>query len=276
MVGTWRRPHLGKIGPRRGVTPPGAWFYRFRERSTAALRQSQRPTALYRNLPVLPDLATCRDGRPPQLRPVWQIRGGARPPTPLMRQSAAPAEMRCPLLPPRLSATETHRLMEQMRTADRHYSVGHINARSLAPRLNEVCHLLHSGSLEILCISETWLSESVLDAVLLVPGYELYRCDRRGGGVAVLVSDDLRVSRLHDSSDGDPGVEALCLSVGGAGRTTMVVGAVYRPPGVLSARLCVAVRGQFESALATGKPVYVLGDFNVNLLSPDTADSRNF
>ena len=53
----------------------------------------------------------------------------------------------------------------------------------------------------------------------------------------------------------------------------MVVGAVYRPPGVLSARLCGAVRGQFESALATGKPVYVLGDFNVNLLTSDTADS---
>ena len=55
-----------------------------------------------------------------------------------------------------------------------------------------------------------------------------------------------------------------------------MVGAVYRPPGVLSARLRGAVRGQFESALARGKPVYVLGDFNVNLLTPDTANARNF
>ena len=54
---------------------------------------------------------------------------------------------------------------------------------------------------------------------------------RRGGGVAILVSDSLRVSRLHDSRDGEPGVEALWLSVGGAGRAQAVVGAIYRPPG---------------------------------------------
>ena len=191
-----------------------------------------------------------------------------------------PAEARCLLLPPRLSAGETQQLTQQIRTAHRHYSIGHINARSLAPRLNEICHLIHSERLDILCVSETWLSEDVLDAVLIVPGYKLFRCDRsggrRGGGVAILVSSALRVSRLHDTSDGETGVEALWLSVGGAGRATVVVGAVYRPPGVLSARLRAALRGQFEMALAQGKPVYALGDFNVNLLTRDTADFRNF
>ena len=163
--------------------------------------------------------------------------------------------------------------------AGRDYSIGHINARSLAPRLNEVCHLLHSERLEILCISETWLSDDTLDAVLLVPGYTLYRRDRpggrRGGGVAILVSNDLRVTRLRETNDDEPGVEALWLSVGGARRTTIVVGTVYRPPGALSARLRRSVRSQLESALARGKPIYVLGDFNVNLLN-DNADRRNF
>ena len=140
--------------------------------------------------------------------------------------------------------------------------------------------MLHSEALEILCISETWLSENVLDAVLVVPGYKLFRCDRpggrRGGGVAILVSDDLRVSRLCDTSDCVSGVEALWLSVGGAGRTTVVVGAIYRPPGVLSAQTRGAIRGQLELALATGKHVFALGDFNVNLLASDTADARSF
>ena len=52
--------------------------------------------------------------------------------------------------------------------------------------------------------------------------------------------------------------------------------AIYRPPGTLTARLRDALRGQFEMALAVGKPVYVLGDFNVNLLSGDSADSLHF
>ena len=59
-------------------------------------------------------------------------------------------------------------------------------------------------------------------------------------------------------------------------RAQVVVDAIYRPPGGLTARLRDAVRGQFEMALAVGKPVYVLGDFNVNLLSDDSPDSVHF
>ena len=272
---------------------------------------------------------------PPQLRPAWLVRGGARPWTegaavPRLQQTcdgsaldarhgpsrpgrgsrhrrgtragrrvqqrrrrACRAEgaaavspagtgttARCLLAPPHLSIGESLQLERRSQTRDGHYSIGHANTRSLAPRLNEVCYLLESEKLEILCISETWLSEDVLDAVLLVPGYKLHRCDRpggrRGGGVAILVSESLRVTRLHDSSDDDTGVEALWLSVGGVGRSTVIVGAIYRPPGALTVRLCDTLRGHFEVALATGKPVFVLGDFNVNLLNPDTADSRNF
>ena len=64
-------------------------------------------------------------------------------------------ETRCLLRPPRLSAGQTHQLQQQMSTVGRHYSIGHINARSLAPRLNDVCYLLESERLETLCISET-------------------------------------------------------------------------------------------------------------------------
>ena len=167
---------------------------------------------------------------------------------------------RCLLAPPHLSIGESLQLERRSQTRDGHYSIGHANTRSLAPRLNEVCYLLESEKLEILCISETWLSEDVLDAVLLVPGCKLHRCDRpggrRGGGVAILVSESLRVTRLHDSSDDDTGVEALWLSVGGVGRSTVIVGAIYRPPGALTVRLCDTLRGHFEVALATGKPVF--------------------
>ena len=129
-----------------------------------------------------------------------------------------------------------------------------VNARSLAPRLNEVCHLLENQQIDILCVSETWLSQDFLDAVLLFLGYRIHRCDRpgarRGGGVAILVSLHLRVTWLHDASDSDSCVEAIWLSVSGAGRLTVIVGAtaIYRPPGALTVRL----RVHFEVALATG------------------------
>ena len=50
----------------------------------------------------------------------------------------------------------------------------------------------------------------------------------------------------------------------------------YRPPGTLTTRLRDAIRVQFEVALATGKPVYILGDFNVNLLNVDATDTVHF
>ena len=210
--------------------------------------------------------SACPPSRPPETRPFCPT--GERD------------DRRCLLQPPRLSLGETKQLLQRSQTTDRRYAIGHVNARSLAPRLNEVCHLLDSERLEILCITETWLSEDILDAVLLVPGYRLFRCDRpdgrRGGGVAVLVSEELRASRLHDTGDDGDGVEALWLSVGGAGRTTVTVGAVYRPPGALTVRLRAALRGQLETAIGVGKPVYVLGDFNVNLLNSETSDAVNF
>ena len=57
----------------------------------------------------------------------------------------------------------------------------------------------------------------------------------------------------------------------------MVVGAIYnyRSLGSSTARLRDAVREQFEVALAEGKPVYALGDFNVNLLNADST-SRHY
>ena len=148
---------------------------------------------------------------------------------------------RCLLAPPRLTAHQTQQTpLSQQTTKTSAYCIAHVNARSLAPRLNEVCHLIQSEGIEILCISETWLSDNVLDGVLIVPGYTLHRCDRpggrRGGGVAMLLSNELRATRLHDTSsdsnDGS-GVEALWLSVGGARRATVTVGAFYRPPGAL-------------------------------------------
>ena len=61
----------------------------------------------------------------------------------------------------------------------------------------------------------------------------------------------------------------------GMGRLTVIVGVIYRPPGALTVRLRDVLRVHFEVALATGKPVFALGDFNVNILNSAASDSRN-
>ena len=66
-------------------------------------------------------------------------------------------------------------------------TVGHINVRSLMPSLDEVNGLLNTNNIDVLCISETWLSADVDDRYLVFPGYCVIRRDRktRGGGIYV-------------------------------------------------------------------------------------------
>ena len=119
------------------------------------------------------------------------------------------------------------------------YTIGHVNTRSLAPKIDDINVLLQQHQFDILCITETWLRPDVSDRVLVFPGYGVTRCDReshlgtrtkaRGGGVAILFRERLRVKKLEVGGS-DPTLESLWLSVGGGGRRTAVVGVLYRPP----------------------------------------------
>ena len=37
----------------------------------------------------------------------------------------------------------------------------HLIVRSLLPKIDEVCFLVHSADLDVVCISESWLNDSV-------------------------------------------------------------------------------------------------------------------
>ena len=60
-------------------------------------------------------------------------------------------------------------------------------------------------------ISETWFKVRHTDSILLLPGYNLFRRDRkrrRGGGVAIYITDDVK-SELYKPSNDDDRIELL-------------------------------------------------------------------
>jgi len=72
--------------------------------------------------------------------------------------------------------------------------LSHLNVRSLFPKMEEIRMLLKDQPLDIFTISETWLTGSISDQELYVPGYSLVRQDRlqkKGGGTAVYVRDGI-------------------------------------------------------------------------------------
>jgi hypothetical protein len=64
-----------------------------------------------------------------------------------------------------------------------------------------------------LTLSETWLSKSILNSEIAIPGYTLFRLDRgkNGGGVAVYAREELSFVRRDDLEL--EGVEGLWLKL---------------------------------------------------------------
>ena len=64
------------------------------------------------------------------------------------------------------------------------------NIRSLAPKIDELGPIASSNHVDIICITETWLSPSIPDNLVSLPNFTLFRNDRsgsNGGGVCVYI-----------------------------------------------------------------------------------------
>ena len=121
---------------------------------------------------------------------------------------------------------------------------------------------------DLVGLAETWL-DSESEKLVSVKGFSLVSASRRGrigGGVALLIREGLVYRERGDLSMFLEGVfeSTFVEIVRGEGQGNIIVGVVYRPPG--------GEMGQFNSRMVEianklrGKEVYIMGDFNVDLL----------
>ena len=84
-------------------------------------------------------------------------------------------------------------------------NIAHLNARSLLSIIDDVHLLLYNEHIDILGISETWLDETIADDEICPPHYSIIRRDqnRRGGGVAILLSDRVHYLPCSDINTGN-------------------------------------------------------------------------
>ena len=168
-------------------------------------------------------------------------------------------------------------------SACRGVKIGHINAQSLVPKVDAVNSLLESERLDLLCVSETWLTPDTLTRFIVFPGYAMVRRDRaestdgqrvRGGGVAVIHREEIHCQMLQTPTTSL--LETLWVSVSVRGGRPAIVGVAYRPP---AGSVCQAVdelQEQLRDVLARGKPTYLLGDININVLNTQASDTRRY
>ena len=88
------------------------------------------------------------------------------------------------------------------------------NMRSLAPKIDELDAVVSINHADIICITETWLSSAILDNVIALPNFNLFRNDRLGsigGGVCAYINSNIYCRRLTEFES--PTIESLWLLV---------------------------------------------------------------
>ena len=153
--------------------------------------------------------------------------------------------------------------------------VGHLNVNRLMPSIDDVNMILSDKKLDILCLSETFLSDQVDDRFLIFPGHAVMRRDRltNGGGVCVIYKDYMDVEEMVVPSIGSP---LECLWVRVEGRNRMILGVCYRPPASPIASVLDDLHHQLTYVLSKGRPTFLLGDTNLDVLRPATPGLQRY
>ena len=95
--------------------------------------------------------------------------------------------------------------------------IAHLNCRSLLPHKEEIFNLMCDAQIDVLALSETWLDDTISDREIFPvgSGVSLIRDrtdrNRHGGGVAFVVSEQLRICVRPDIREGN--VESIWIEL---------------------------------------------------------------
>ena len=133
--------------------------------------------------------------------------------------------------------------------------------------LQEIQLLAHDKDIDIMCISEAWLSPITPDSHAYIPGYHLYRCDKgRGGGVCIYLKDCFTTKIITCDTARPEGVEDIWVSVQYRKLPSIIVGCAYRHPKATQESFDY-INDVLKHFSLRNKPLLLFGDLNDDLLS---------
>ena len=143
------------------------------------------------------------------------------------------------------------------------------------PSIDDVNILLNERHLDILCVGETFLSDTVSDNFLIFPGYVFERKDRKthGGGVGIIYRDSMRGQVMDVPTTGSQ-LESLWMCF--TGRSRFTLGVLYRPPSSSVPTFLEDLHRQLTYLLTKQQPLYIMGDVNLDLLKPTATEVQQY
>ena len=114
-------------------------------------------------------------------------------------------------------------------------SVIQLNIRGLKNKQAELLRLINNclgtNKVDLILLCELWLNDNDLKTIR-IPGYNftaLPRKNRKGGGVGILINDQLQYSNRPDLMSQNENIESYFIELINMPRKT-IVGSIYRPP----------------------------------------------
>jgi exonuclease III len=145
------------------------------------------------------------------------------------------------------------------------------NARSLNNKLPDLHYLLRSQEFDVLCVTETWLHESVLNSTILDGSpYSLFRSDRQtghgGGGVCIFTNNNTTKVISISVPPKFSSLELCVVDLVSHG-TRLRLFVCYRPPSADSDPAAVqymcSMRDCLGDLFPANSSVIICGDFNL-------------
>lgn len=154
-------------------------------------------------------------------------------------------------------------------TSEAPFSSVHFNSRSVHKNFDKILDFLSllQFDFDVIGLSETWLRDS--DKLPNMPGYYSVcsnRYDKLGGGVGLYVKDSYTYLERPDLRNGDALYESIFIEICQSVGKNIVIGVVYKPPSTNLHNFSEAFDSLISSLLKENKLVYIMGDFNIDLL----------
>ena len=141
------------------------------------------------------------------------------------------------------------------------------NIQSLKSKVDELNLIITAKNVDIVCLTETWLSSEIEDDLVNVSGYTLTRNDRlrrKGGGTALYIRKDINFVVRNIVGCMPPEIEGTFVDFPGF---NMAILCLYMPPRLNSAtqneaKICIDDIIDNHAKDFPSRKMMVLGDFN--------------
>jgi hypothetical protein len=127
----------------------------------------------------------------------------------------------------------------------------------------------------VIALTETWLNSSNENCYGIEGYHMLNRCrkDKAGGGVSILLKEEINHSVRNDLSISNHLLETLFIEIDKCeleSSKSILFGVIYRPPGLSIIDFNSSLNEILTKLKDENKLIFIAGDFNINILNTDT------